>query len=91
MTAQMHYENHKTVVENLEERISTIRLSLDYDKKISERDELQELMNEADFWNNPDAAQKTINSFKLIKAQVDPQGLFQCQKCVGFKGPVRDQ
>ena len=68
----MHYENHKTVVENLEERISTIRLSLDYDKKISERDELQELMNEADFWNNPDAAQKTINSFKLIKAQVDP-------------------
>ena len=68
----MHYENHKTVVEGLEERISTIRLSLDYDKKITERDELQELMNSADFWNNPDEAQKTINSFKLIKAQVDP-------------------
>ena len=28
---------------------------------------------------------------EAIKAKVDPQGLFQCQKCVGFKGPVRDQ
>ena len=27
---------------------------------------------------------------EAIKAKVDPQGLFQCQKCVGFKGPVRD-
>ena len=34
----------------------------------------------------------TDNLAKLeaIKAKVDPQGLFQCQKCVGFKGPVRD-
>ena len=28
---------------------------------------------------------------EAIKAKIDPQGLFQCQKCVGFKGPVRDQ
>ena len=28
---------------------------------------------------------------EAIKAKIDPQGLFQCQKCVGFKGPIRDQ
>ena len=28
---------------------------------------------------------------EAIKAKLDPQGIFQCQKCVGFKGPVRDQ
>ncbi len=28
---------------------------------------------------------------EAIKAKVDPHSLFQCQKCVGFKGPVRDQ
>ena len=32
-----------------------------------------------------------IVQLEAIKAKVDPQGLFQCQKCVGFKGPVRDQ
>ena len=32
-----------------------------------------------------------IAKLEAIKAKVDPQGLFQCQKCVGFKGPVRDQ
>ena len=31
------------------------------------------------------------DKLEAIKAKVDPQGLFQCQKCVGFKGPVRDQ
>ena len=28
-------------------------------------------MNEAEFWSNQDAAQKTINEFKLLKAQTD--------------------
>ena len=28
---------------------------------------------------------------EAIKAKVDPHSLFQCQKCVGFKGPARDQ
>ncbi len=32
-----------------------------------------------------------LAKLEAIKAKVDPQGLFQCQKCVGFKGPVRDQ
>lgn len=32
-----------------------------------------------------------LAKLQAIKAKVDPQGLFQCQKCVGFKGPVRDQ
>ena len=32
-----------------------------------------------------------LAKLEAIKAKIDPQGLFQCQKCVGFKGPVRDQ
>ena len=42
---------------------------------------------------NETAGRPTDGLAKLeaIKAKVDPQGLFQCQKCVGFKGPVRDQ
>lgn len=68
----MYYEHHKSVVDSLEQRISTIRHSLDFDRKSQERDSLQEQMNTADFWNDPDAAQKVISRFKLIKAQIDP-------------------
>ena len=68
----MHYENHKSVVEALEERISTIRVSLDFDGKVKQREDLSEQMNSADFWNDPDAAQKVIGRFKLIKTQIDP-------------------
>ena len=32
-----------------------------------------------------------LAKLEAIKAKLDPQGLFQCPKCVGFKGPVRDQ
>ena len=41
---------------------------------------------EEHFWGTDGLAK-----LEAIKAKVDPQGLFQCQKCVGFKGPVRDQ
>ena len=43
----------------------------DYDSKIEQRDSLQEQMNGAEFWNDQDAAQKTIAQFKLLKAQTD--------------------
>ena len=32
-----------------------------------------------------------LAKLEAIKAKLDPQGIFQCPKCVGFKGPVRDQ
>jgi len=32
-----------------------------------------------------------LAKLEAIKVKLDPQGIFQCQKCVGFKGPVRDQ
>ena len=56
----MHYESHKTVVEQLRDRIDTMRKSLDYDTKLSERQELQDQMNETDFWNSPEKAQEVI-------------------------------
>ncbi len=68
----MHYENHKSAIEDIQNRIATIRVSLNYDSKIEERDSLQESMNGADFWNDQDAAQKVIGTFKLIKTQIDP-------------------
>ena len=68
----MHYESHKTVVEQLRERIDTMSKSLDYDTKLSERQELQDQMNEADFWNSPEKAQEVIGRFKLTKAQIEP-------------------
>ncbi|MDG2424193.1 MAG: peptide chain release factor 2 [Phycisphaerales bacterium] len=43
----------------------------DYDNKVENRDALQEKMNEADFWNNQEAAQKVISEFKLLKAQTE--------------------
>ena len=44
----------------------------DYDTKVSKREELQDRMNQDGFWDSPDAAQKVIAEFKLIKAQIDP-------------------
>jgi peptide chain release factor 2 len=43
----------------------------DYDAKVARQNELQELMNEGDFWGNQEAAQKTIAEFKVMKAQTD--------------------
>ena len=68
----MHYESHKTVVERLRDRIDTMSKSLDFDTKVSERQTLQEQMNESDFWNSPDKAQEVIGRFKLTKAQIEP-------------------
>lgn len=47
----------------------------DYDTKIASRDELQEQMNMADFWNDQESAQKTISQYKLLKAQTDGLGV----------------
>ncbi|MDG2031361.1 MAG: peptide chain release factor 2 [Phycisphaerales bacterium] len=68
----MHYENHKSAVEGIQQRIATIRVSLNFDSKVEEREALQESMNDADFWNDQEAAQKVISTFKLIKTQIDP-------------------
>ena len=43
----------------------------DYDTKVAGRNALQEQMNEAAFWNDQTAAQKTIGSFKVLKAQTE--------------------
>ncbi|MCZ6835097.1 MAG: peptide chain release factor 2 [Planctomycetota bacterium] len=43
----------------------------DYDTKLSNRNKLQEKMNEADFWNSQEQAQKVISDYKLLKAQTE--------------------
>ena len=68
----MHFENHKSVLDDLAHRIATMRNSLSFDDKVAERESLQEQMNATDFWDAPDAAQSVIARFKLLKAQIEP-------------------
>jgi len=68
----MHFENHKSVAEDLGRRIKAMRDSLDLETKAAERAELQEQMNSVEFWNSPESAQKVISRFKLVKAQIEP-------------------
>ena len=67
----MHYDAHQPVLDDLAARIATIRSSLSFDEKVRDREALQEQMNQADFWNDQEAAQKVIESFKLLKAQTE--------------------
>jgi|TARA_B100000959_G_C14920581_1_gene599313 peptide chain release factor 2 len=41
----------------------------DFDKKVAKRDQLQEDMNAAGFWDSQSAAQKVIDKYKVLKAQ----------------------
>ncbi|MCZ6735100.1 MAG: peptide chain release factor 2 [Planctomycetota bacterium] len=70
----MHYESHQPIIDDLEARITTIRDSLDYDRKVARRDELQSKMNAADFWQDRAAAQSVIDEYRKLKAQTDSLG-----------------
>ena len=41
----------------------------DYDAKVEKREQLQEDMNAAGFWDSQTAAQKVIDKYKVLKAQ----------------------
>jgi len=43
-----------------------------YDAKLKERAALQEQMGAGDFWNIPKAAQATISTLKIVRAQIEP-------------------
>ena len=43
----------------------------DYDAKVSKRADLARQMEAADFWNDPDAANATIEEFRLLKTQTE--------------------
>ena len=43
----------------------------DYDAKVEKRESLQGKMGEGGFWDNQTAAQKTIDQYKLLKAQTE--------------------
>ncbi len=43
----------------------------DYDAKLSKRADLARQMEAADFWNDPDAANATIEEFRLLKTQTE--------------------
>ncbi len=68
----MHLEAHHKVIDELDERISTIRESLRYDEKRARLAELEEKMNAADFWDDQQNAKKVVAELKPLKAQVGP-------------------
>ena len=41
----------------------------DFDTKVAKREQLQEDMNAAGFWDSQTAAQKVIDQYKVLKAQ----------------------
>ena len=68
----MHFEAHQNVIDELAERISSIKASLRFDERLAKLNELEAKMNAADFWDDPDAAKKTVGEMKVVKAQVAP-------------------
>lgn len=68
----MHFESHGRVIEDLAERISTIRASLHADQKRARLGELETAMNAEGFWDSQESARKVVGELKLLKAQVGP-------------------
>ncbi|MEM9065708.1 MAG: peptide chain release factor 2 [Planctomycetota bacterium] len=68
----MHFDAHQPVIDDLEARIVTIRDSLNYDAKSEQLAELEAKMGAADFWDDQEAAQKTVSEMKTVKAQTEP-------------------
>jgi len=66
----LHLEAHYKVIDELGERISTIRESLRYDEKLAKLHGLEEQMNAADFWDDQDKAKKVVAEMKQVKAQI---------------------
>lgn len=68
----MQLEAHHKVIDELGERIRTIRESLRYDDKYAEQKKLEEQLNAADFWDDQDNAKKVVAEMKRVKAQISP-------------------
>ena len=66
----MHLEAHYKVIDELGERIGTIRESLRYDEKRAHQLALEDKMNAADFWDDQDNAKKVVSEMKQVKAQI---------------------
>ncbi|MFA9477646.1 peptide chain release factor 2 [Phycisphaerales bacterium AB-hyl4] len=60
------------LLEDLKARVLSIRDSLDYDNKANRRAELEKQMEQPEFWNEPDAANKVVTELKSVKAQIEP-------------------
>lgn len=68
----MHLEAHHKVIDELDERIGSIRESLKYDTKSARLAELEAELNEPGIWDDQDRAKKVVSELKLIKAQTTP-------------------
>jgi len=68
----MQIESHQKIIDDLDQRIRTIRESLHYDDKLDQLAGLEEQMNRVDFWDDQDEAQKVVAELKRLRAQTEP-------------------
>ncbi|MFN3997282.1 peptide chain release factor 2 [Algoriphagus sp.] len=54
-------------LKDLKARTSALRRYLDYDRKIAEIEDLEAVSAQADFWNDPEAAEKTMKVIQSLK------------------------
>ncbi|MFN8406094.1 MAG: peptide chain release factor 2 [Sphingobacteriaceae bacterium] len=61
----------KEHIQDLRDRVTSLRRHLDIDKKIAELNQEQELTATPNFWDNPKEAEKVLHSIKLKKIWTD--------------------
>ncbi|MBN2445535.1 MAG: peptide chain release factor 2 [Phycisphaerae bacterium] len=68
----MPFDDPGAALAELSARIHAIRDSLDLPAKSKRLDELTAKMERPGFWDQPEAAQKTVEEMKALRAQVEP-------------------
>jgi len=68
----MKHEDHRSILEELLQRLETVKHSLDVPVKEARLGELDTKMGAADFWSDKEAAQTVIKEMKTLKAGVEP-------------------
>ena len=52
--------------------LEEMKEALHYEDSLRERETIEKKMNAPGFWDNPEAARKTVEQFKSIKAAITP-------------------
>ncbi len=66
------HENIPGLLSELNDRVASIGEALRYRPRKAEHDELKAAMNAADFWDDPDAANKTVARMKGVGRIIEP-------------------
>ncbi|MEZ6016039.1 MAG: peptide chain release factor 2 [Planctomycetota bacterium] len=65
-------EDTKDRTKELRGRLALLTESLDYGRKAVRLNEIEELQNQSDFWNDPERSKRLVKELKALKLVVDP-------------------